>query len=44
MKLLVCPQCKTYTLKEICKKCGGKTKGAHYKFINFGKSIKIAER
>ncbi|HDH91590.1 MAG TPA: RNA-protein complex protein Nop10 [Candidatus Aenigmarchaeota archaeon] len=25
MKMKKCPKCKTYTLKEICPKCGEKT-------------------
>jgi recombinational DNA repair protein RecR len=33
MKLKKCPNCKSYTLKEICKKCNEKTKDAHYKFL-----------
>jgi rRNA maturation protein Nop10 len=33
MKLKKCPNCKTYTLKETCSKCNGKTKTPHYKFI-----------
>jgi len=33
MKLKKCKSCKTYTLKEICKKCKEKTSDAHYKFI-----------
>lgn len=33
MKLLKCPKCKTYSLKENCEKCSSKTKDAHYKFI-----------
>ena len=33
MNLKKCDKCKTYTLKEICKKCNSKTKDAHYKFI-----------
>lgn len=33
MKLKKCPECKKYTLKELCPKCDSKTKDAHYKFI-----------
>lgn len=33
MKLKKCRECKSYTLKEICDKCGKKTFDAHYKFI-----------
>ncbi len=32
MILKKCPDCKTYTLKEICPKCQQKTKSAHYNF------------
>jgi recombinational DNA repair protein RecR len=28
-----CPTCKTYTIKDKCKKCNTETKSAHYKFI-----------
>lgn len=34
MKLKKCEDCNSYTLKENCKKCGKKTKEAHYKFLN----------
>ena len=27
-----CPDCKNYTLKDICKKCKKETISAHYKF------------
>ncbi|MEK6819814.1 MAG: nucleolar RNA-binding Nop10p family protein [Nanoarchaeota archaeon] len=40
MKLRRCPNCETYTLKEICPKCNSKTKDAHYKFLNFGKFLR----
>lgn len=33
MKLRKCKICKSYTLKEVCDKCKGKTSDAHYKFI-----------
>lgn len=33
MKLKKCPKCKTYTLKNDCKKCKEHNKSAHYKFI-----------
>ncbi|MCD6476876.1 MAG: nucleolar RNA-binding Nop10p family protein [Candidatus Aenigmarchaeota archaeon] len=29
MLIKKCIKCNTYTLKEICPKCGGKTKSAH---------------
>jgi hypothetical protein len=32
MLLKKCPNCKTYTLKEICKRCNNKTINPHYKF------------
>jgi len=32
-KLRKCPLCKTYTLKEICEKCGKKTEQAGYKYV-----------
>lgn len=32
MILKKCPKCKTYTLKETCKKCKSKTDSPHYKF------------
>ncbi len=34
-KLKKCPNCNTYTLKDICPECKNKskTKQAHYKFI-----------
>lgn len=35
MKLKKCPLCKTYTLKEICKKCKNPTKQAGYKFKDY---------
>ena len=31
-ELKKCPKCKTYTLKEECKKCNVQTKSTHYKF------------
>ena len=31
-ELKKCPQCKTYTLQDICKKCNYPAKSAHYKF------------
>ncbi|MFH1451956.1 MAG: nucleolar RNA-binding Nop10p family protein [archaeon] len=27
-----CPNCKTYTIKELCPNCKTKTESAHYKF------------
>jgi hypothetical protein len=33
MKLKKCKTCKTYTLKNNCKKCNEKSSDAHYKFI-----------
>jgi len=33
MKLKKCPLCKSYTLKDVCPKCGNKTSPAHYKFV-----------
>jgi len=33
MLLKKCPECKTYTLEDSCKKCKNKTKDAHYKFL-----------
>jgi len=44
MKLKKCFSCKTYTLKKNCPKCGSETKDAHYKFLNLGKNMKIAEK
>ncbi|MBR9701399.1 hypothetical protein GOV13_00590 [Candidatus Pacearchaeota archaeon] len=32
-KLKKCKDCKTYTLKDICKKCESQTTNAHYKFV-----------
>ena len=37
MKLKKCPECKTYTMKNLCPKCNSKTEDAHYKFIEFSK-------
>jgi len=33
MKLKKCPECESYTLKEICSKCKTSSKDAHYKFL-----------
>lgn len=33
MELKICKTCKSYTLREICKKCNTKTSEAHYKFL-----------
>ncbi|MDH3353345.1 MAG: RNA-protein complex protein Nop10 [Nanoarchaeota archaeon] len=27
-----CPECKTYTMQNNCKKCNSKTKSAHYNY------------
>jgi len=35
MKIRKCPECRTYTLKEKCKRCKGKTKQAGYKYIRY---------
>jgi rRNA maturation protein Nop10 len=32
MILKKCPNCKRYTIKEICQECKTKTDDAHYKF------------
>ncbi|NCN86613.1 hypothetical protein GW932_02170 [archaeon] len=44
MKLRKCPNCKKYTLKEICPKCTGKTLDAHYKFIKIKDAPKSDNR
>ena len=33
MKLKKCPNCKVYTLKDICDKCQKESGSAHYKFV-----------
>jgi len=33
MKLKVCKNCSSYTLKEDCKDCGKKSSDAHYKHV-----------
>ena len=33
MKLKVCKDCSSYTLKEDCKDCGKKSSSAHYKHV-----------
>ncbi|MBW6442602.1 hypothetical protein K0A97_02360 [Patescibacteria group bacterium] len=43
MKLRKCPSCKTYSLKETCNKCKGKTSIAHYKFIKIKDSLEKSE-
>jgi H/ACA ribonucleoprotein complex subunit 3 len=47
MLMKKCPKCKSYTMKEICPKCGTKTESAHpFKFSlekekKYGKYRKI---
>ena len=43
MKLKKCPVCKKYTLKDLCPKCGLKTKEAHYKFIKIKNAPKNSD-
>jgi RNA polymerase subunit RPABC4/transcription elongation factor Spt4 len=43
MKLKKCPKCNIYTLKEICSKCGSKTKEVHYKFIKIKDAPKSSD-
>ena len=33
MILKKCPKCEAYNLTEDCRKCGGKTEEAHYRFF-----------
>lgn len=44
MKLKKCPECNTYTLKELCPKCKCKTKDAHYKFVKLKSTKSPASR
>jgi len=37
LKKCVDEKCKAYNLGEKCRKCGGKLKDAHYKFLKFSK-------
>jgi H/ACA ribonucleoprotein complex subunit 3 len=38
-----CPDCKTYTLKDICSKCGTKTISAHPLKFSLEKELKYGK-